>query len=99
LVALVLAGAAGAVLSAAAYAVVLLLPVQPWVLAAADSYAHFATLPAGLWTLAALIELAERSLPTAALARATHQVHSEAGPELERSSRRDARPPVGAPSP
>ncbi len=56
-------------LAAAAYAVVLLLPVQSWVLAAADSYAHFATLPVGLWTLAALIELAERSLPVASLAR------------------------------
>ena len=52
-----------------AYAVVLLLPVQTWVLAAADSYAHFATLPIGLWVLAASIELAERSLPTASLVR------------------------------
>ena len=52
---------------------VLLLPSQSWVLAAADSYAHFATLPVGLWTLAALIELAERSLPTASLRRTVGQ--------------------------
>jgi hypothetical protein len=44
------------------------------VLPAADSYAHYATLPVGLWTLAALIELAERSLPSASLRRATGQV-------------------------
>ena len=63
----VIAGIASGLLAAAAYAVVLLLPAQSWVLAAADSYAHFATLPVGLCTLAALIELAERSLPTASL--------------------------------
>jgi hypothetical protein len=54
--------------SALAYALVLSLPRQPWVLTAADSYAHYATLPVGLITLAALVELGERSLP---LARAT----------------------------
>jgi hypothetical protein len=70
-VALAMAGLAACVLSAAAYAVVLLLPSQSWVLAAADSYAHFATLPVGLWTLAALIELGERSLPTASLAQSS----------------------------
>ena len=48
----------------------LLLPAQAWVLNAADSYAHFLTLPVGLWTLAALIELAQRSLPTAVPAHA-----------------------------
>ena len=53
------AGIASGLLAAAAYAVVLLMPAQSWVLAAADSYAHFATLPVGLWTLAALIELGE----------------------------------------
>ena len=63
-----MAAVAATALSAAAYAIVLLLPVQNWVLGAADAYAHFATLPVGLWTLAALIELAGRSLPTATLA-------------------------------
>jgi hypothetical protein len=88
IVALALAGAAAAVLAATAYAVVLLLPVQTWVLGAADAYAHFATLPVGLWTLAALIDLAERSLPAAAPARAaTHaasaQTHPDAEPALQ----------------
>ena len=64
-----MAAVATGVGTAAAYAVVLLLPVQSWVLPAADGYAHFATLPVGLWTLAALIELAQRSLPVASLAR------------------------------
>jgi hypothetical protein len=68
-VALAMACTASGLLSAGAYAVVLLLPPQSWVLAAADSYAHFATLPIGLWALAAFIELAERSLPAAAFAR------------------------------
>jgi hypothetical protein len=67
--AIAMAGVAAAVLTAAAYAVVLLLPVQTWVLAAADSYAHFASLPVGLWLLAAFIDLAERSLPSASIAR------------------------------
>ena len=67
-----MAGVAAGLVAAAAYAVVLLLPVQSWVLAAADSYAHFATLPVGLWTLAAFIELAERSLPAASLRPARH---------------------------
>jgi hypothetical protein len=70
-VALAMAGVAAAALAAAAYAVVLLLPVQTWVLVAADGYAHFATLPVGLWLLAALIELAERSLPTGSVARSS----------------------------
>jgi hypothetical protein len=47
------------------YAVVLSLPAQPWVLAAADSYAHFFTLPVGLVGLAALVELGGRALPEA----------------------------------
>jgi hypothetical protein len=62
---LAVAGASCGVVSAAAYFIILLLPVEAWVLAAADSYAHYATLPIGLITLAALVELAERSLPTA----------------------------------
>jgi hypothetical protein len=53
-----------------AYAVVLSLPRQTWVLAAADSYAHYVTLPVGLLCLAALVELGMRSLPRAGLASA-----------------------------
>jgi hypothetical protein len=100
-VALAMAGAAGAVLSAAAYAVVLLLPVQTWVLGAADSYAHFATLPVGLWTLAALIELAQRALPVAARARPDdpRETHSEIDPGREQPVLREVRPPVGAQAP
>jgi hypothetical protein len=70
LVVLVAAGAASAAGSAFAYFIVLSLPAQPWVLAAADSYAHYATLPVGLLTLAALVELGARSLPEARLAKA-----------------------------
>ncbi len=73
----VMAAFAAGVGAAIAYAVVLLLPVQSWVLGAADSYAHFATLPVGLWTLAAIIELAERSLPTATLAQAGDQARQD----------------------
>jgi hypothetical protein len=69
-VALAMAGVAAMMVTAGAYAIVLLLPVQTWVLGAADSYAHFASLPVGLWLLAAFIDLAERSLPSAAIARA-----------------------------
>lgn len=43
--------------SALAYYAVLAMPVQPWVLLAADSYAHYASLPIGLVGLAALVEL------------------------------------------
>jgi hypothetical protein len=68
-VALAMACTASGLFAAAAYAIVLLLPPQSWVLAAADSYSHFATLPVGLWVLAAFVELAERSLPTATVAR------------------------------
>lgn len=64
---LVLAGLTAGSLSALVYLIVLSLPVQTWVLAAADSYAHYATLPVGLLTLAALVELGERSLPLASL--------------------------------
>lgn len=67
-VALFLGGLGGGVMAALAYVLVLSLPVSTWALAAADSYAHYVTLPFGLWTLSALVELAERALPEAALA-------------------------------
>ena len=96
-VALAMAGVAAAVLSAAAYAVVLLLPVQSWVLGAADSYAHFATLPVGLWTLAVLIELARRSLPTAVRAQPqARAVHGQSAIQRGGPAHQDALPPVGA---
>jgi hypothetical protein len=84
IVALAMAAIAATALSAAAYAIVLLLPVQTWVLGAADAYAHFATLPVGLWTLAALIELAGRSLPMATLAQPPmRQAHADGESETE----------------
>ena len=67
-VVLALAGLAAAAASALAYLVVLALPTATWVLNAADAYAHFGSLPAGLWALSAMVELGERSLPTADLA-------------------------------
>ena len=82
-VTLAMAAVAATALAAAAYAIVLLLPTQTWVLGAADAYAHFATLPVGLWTLAALIELAGRSLPTATLAPPAAR-HAHADGESER---------------
>ena len=63
-----LAGLAAGGGAALAYLMVLSLPASPWVLAAADGYAHYATLPVGLLLLAALVELGERTLPTATLA-------------------------------
>ncbi len=93
---LALAGLATGVLSAAAYAVVLLLPAQSWVLGAADSYAHFLSLPIGLWTASAFVELAQRSLPTAAAAGSTTQpaeVHARQDPPVH-----DAHSPVVAPA-
>jgi hypothetical protein len=94
-----IAGLASGLLAASAYAVVLLLPAQSWVLAAADSYAHFATLPVGLCTLAVLIELAERSLPTASLVRSTARANASATDiEGERSPRDDARSAVASPT-
>ncbi len=61
------------------YSIVLELPTQSWVLAAADSYAHYATLPVGVLTLAALVELGERTLPSANLAEGLEvQAASEA---------------------
>jgi hypothetical protein len=84
IVALAMAGVAAATVTAAAYAVVLLLPVQTWVLGAADSYAHFVSLPVGLWLLAAVIDLTERSLPSAAIARAAaHESRPRAGSAAE----------------
>jgi hypothetical protein len=97
--ALAMAAVAGAGLSAVAYAVVLLLPPQPWVLNAADSYAHFLTLPVGLWTLAALIELGQRSLPAASLARPTARAADARGEAArQQPAGRDALPPVAAPT-
>jgi hypothetical protein len=64
------AGVMAGSLSALAYLLVLAMPAQSWVLAAADSYAHYATLPVGLLLFAGLVELGERALPRAALARA-----------------------------
>ena len=57
------AGLVAGVLSAAAYLILLSLPAQAWVLAAADSYAHYATLPVGLLTVSALVELGRRIPP------------------------------------
>jgi hypothetical protein len=57
-------------LAMGAYILVLSLPIQTWVLGAADSYAHYATLPIGLLLVAGLVELAERSLPVAVLSAA-----------------------------
>lgn len=90
--ALALAGLATGVLSAVAYAVVLLLPAQSWVLGAADSYAHFLTVPIGLWTASAFVELAERSLPTAATAGMADMRGQPEPPIL------DAHSPVAAPA-
>jgi hypothetical protein len=100
LAALAMAGVAAGFLSAVAYAVVLLLPAQPWVLNAADSYAHFATLPVGLWALAALIELGQRSLPAASPARtASRTVEARGEPGRHYPAIRDPLPTVGAPTP
>jgi hypothetical protein len=96
---LLMSGVAAGVLAAAAYAVVLLLPAQSWVLNAADSYAHFATLPVGLWTLAALIELGQRSLPTATPVHpAGHTSQANGEPQRQQPAAQDALPPVTAPT-
>ncbi len=96
---LAMAAVAAGLLASVAYAVVLLLPPQPWVLYAADSYAHFLTLPVGLWTLAALIELGQRSLPTAMLARpAARSAEDRVEPGRPLPASRDALPPVAAPA-
>jgi hypothetical protein len=61
-------GAVAGALSGLAYGLVLSLPREPWLLAAADSYAHYATLTVGLVSLSGLVELGTRSLPRAVLA-------------------------------
>jgi hypothetical protein len=98
--ALAMACAASGLVSAAAYAIVLLLPPQSWVLAAADSYAHFATLPVGLWLLAAFIELAERALPSAIPARQTSRraVAAAASASLEQTTPEVTFPEVWEPA-
>ena len=98
--ALMMAAVATGLLSAIAYAILLLLPAQPWVLNAADSYAHFATLPVGFWTLAALIELGRRSLPTATPAHPAGKA-ARANGETGRahSAEQDVLPPIAAPAP
>lgn len=97
--ALVMAGVATAALSAIAYAVVLLLPAQSWVLNAADSYAHYASLPVGLWTLAALIELGRRSLPIARPAHPLARVEEVDGESARsQSAVGEPLPPIVAPS-
>ncbi|MDR3633141.1 MAG: hypothetical protein P4L84_04840 [Isosphaeraceae bacterium] len=75
---LALAGLATGATSALVYLLVLALPPQSWVLAAADAYAHYASLPIGLLALAALVELAERSLPTANLVERVAARHTQA---------------------
>lgn len=62
---LALAGVLAAATVALAYALVLTLPAQAWVLYAADSYAHYSTLVIGLLTMSALVELGEGALPLA----------------------------------
>jgi hypothetical protein len=66
-VVLAAAGAAAGASSALAYLLVLALPRQSWLLAAADSYAHYATLAVGLVALSCLVELGLRALPRAGL--------------------------------
>ena len=85
--------AAAALLAGSVYAILLLLPSQNWVLGAADSYAHYVTLPVGLWVLAAVITLAERSLPSAAVHRST----GHSGSRI-RSGRARGRPPRRSPA-
>lgn len=66
-------GIAAGVFAAIPYLFLLLLPVQTWVLAAADSYSHYATLPVAFWGLAALIDLGRSALPVAPVAGAVHE--------------------------
>jgi hypothetical protein len=84
--------AASAAVAGSVYALLLLLPSQPWVLGAADAYAHYVTLPVGLWTLAATIILAERSLPSASVHRFVAQTEvNGAQTDLERDGHDDVR--------
>ncbi len=78
-VVLAMACAATALLAGSVYALLLLLPSQSWVLAAADAYSHYVTLPIGLWTLAAFVTLAERSLPSASIRRSGEQMEVNDG--------------------
>jgi hypothetical protein len=64
---LIVAGLAAGGSSGLSYLLVLALPAQNWVLAAADAYAHYASLPVGFVALAAMVELGERALPVARL--------------------------------
>ena len=59
---------------------VLSLPTQAWVLAAADSYAHLASFPLGLLMLSGLIELAHRVEPALLVKEAGEQDESEVEP-------------------
>jgi hypothetical protein len=68
-------GGAAGVFAAIPYLFLLLLPVQTWVLAAADSYSHYATLPVAFWGLAALIDLGRSALPAAPVASVAGSVH------------------------
>ena len=61
------AGLAAGLVSALATFVILSLPASSWTLAASDSYAHYGTMLVGLVLTSALVELGERSLPTANL--------------------------------
>jgi hypothetical protein len=91
-VVLAMASAASALLAGSVYVLLLLLPSQSWVLAAADAYCHYVTLPIGLWTLAATITLAEKSLPSASVARSDAQMDaSDAQAVLERDGRDEVR--------
>lgn len=64
---LLLGGLTAGVPVGLSYLALLSLPRQPWLLTAADGYGHFASLPVGLVVLAALVDLAARALPRAAI--------------------------------
>ncbi len=55
-------------LTSISYVLILSLPPQAWVLAAADGYGHYITLVTGLWIASGLVELGEQALPVADLA-------------------------------
>lgn len=84
-------GIAAGGFSALAYWLVLSLPRQPWVLAAADSYAHYATLVVGLTITAVLVELGSLGLPSAALAVGMDE-DSEDPPQTPISGGAETRP-------
>ena len=95
---LLMTAVATGLLAAPAYAIVLLLPAQSWVLNAADSYSHYATIPVGIWTLAALIELGQRSLPMAQPLRTSSATIANGESDRAHPDVHDHRPPVAAPS-